>query len=294
MALRDIPFSFGIDVHLLNPRFVLWDATGAEGTPHNPTSVTGGVEQNRVFGDYFISQYDIGSNRGVRWYCDTAGLGLSYGFYENESPAVAGGSGAYSVTTGVGDLDSNPIGGATVTITRNATRGVATSDDGGNVTLHGDAGTYTVVVEAPNFTTLVTTRTITGDNAGTLFDENLLLTPYGVIPAAPTDPAKGSLYGFVKLGIGSDFSGKIVMATLKGITGKGPFFISGTALLREETSHSTTTASDGSWSIATCFGNDVILDANGQATTEWRVTCETFHRDVLLTSGGTKNCMLVP
>lgn len=289
-TLRDIPFSFGLDVHLLNPRFVLWDSAGAEGTPHNPTGVTGGVEQNRVFGTYFISQYDIGSNRGVRWYCDTAGIGLSYGFYETESPAQAGGSGAYTVLTAVGDTDLNPIGGAEVTIVRGLTRGVSTSIDDGDVTLHGDAGTYTVTVIAPGYTTLVESRTITGDNAGTLTDF-LLLTAYGVIPAAPTNPLKGTLYGNIKLGIGTDFSGKTVTATLKG---RGDHFAGAHALLIEERAHSTITASDGAWSIPTVFGNDVITDANGEHTSVWLIACGSFHREVTVTGGGTKECMLAP
>jgi hypothetical protein len=120
--------------------------------------------------------------------------------------AVAGGgTGAYHSTVTVTD-GTDPIEGARVRVTQNGiTRGICTGTDAsGNFTFGLDSGTFTIVATAAGFIPVTTTRTVTGEEAGTLIND-LEMTLIAITP--PGDPTLCTVQGYVIDGEGNPKSG---------------------------------------------------------------------------------------
>ncbi len=150
-----------------------------------------------------------------------------------------GSSGAFTVTVTVTD-GADPLEGALVRITTldGLTTGIADPTDAdGEAGISGDALTYNVVVTKDGFETLRTTRTITGDDAGTLIAD-LEMTAFA-LPAS-SDPLLCQISGDFILTSGAPAAGVEIEATLysAGSTtadgGKGIVLVSVTIILNSD------------------------------------------------------------
>jgi len=105
--------------------------------------------------------------------------------------AVSAGSGAYQITVTVTD-GTDPLEGAKVRVIEGATNIMLTTDAAGNATFALDAATYSVAVTKPGYSFTPTTRTVTGEEAGTLTAD--LAMTQRTLPAAPADPDLCTVY----------------------------------------------------------------------------------------------------
>jgi hypothetical protein len=103
------------------------------------------------------------------------------------------GNGAYTITATVTD-GTNPLSQATVRVTAGINTFSTVSDGSGLVNFSLDAGTYTVSATKGGYTFTPSSRTVTGNNAGTLYSTPIALTAV-VVPVAPTDPSLCTVYG---------------------------------------------------------------------------------------------------
>jgi hypothetical protein len=102
-----------------------------------------------------------------------------------EALESSGGTGAFTITVTVTD-GADPLEGAKVRITEGATTILGTTDPSGNAAFSLDAATYTVGITKSGFQFDQTTRTVTGEEAGTLVND-LEMTARSV-PSASADP----------------------------------------------------------------------------------------------------------
>jgi len=254
MSVRDLSFNFGTTV--TTPRYHLVSSAGVVGAAVSP-----GTAVNAATGSYFVSQVDIGASRAVLWTCDTPLLDTLVQFYgENDSPI----DGAYVITVTVTD-GTDPLEAAVVRVTNGANSFTGSTDASGNASFSLDALTYTVSVTKSGYSFAPTTRTVTGTQAGTLVND--LEMSVTVVPPVPEDPLKGTIYGSVKTSDASTKAGYAASAGLLGVNGyEGPFRI-GSLLIPKN--HTTTTDSDGQWTLA-LYANADITPAGSQ----WRVTVD--------------------
>lgn len=257
MATQDLSFTFGAAV--TTPRYKLMAADGTLGSAVNP--LTAGFLINADTGEYFVPQVNVGSARGVHWYCDTAALAGLVQFYDaNTDP----GAGAYAATFTVTD-GTDPIQNAVVRVTLGASTFTLTSNVSGQNTFSLNAGTYTVTVTASGYSFASTTRTVTGNETGTLVSSPLAMTQTA-IPSPPADPTKGTIYGSLVSSDGSSVENITITATLVDADSYGGAFkLASGALIANVVT--TLSESDGTWEID-LFGNDSITPAG----TQWRIT----------------------
>lgn len=275
----DLSFNFGIDVSALTPRYKLMAADGTLGSAVNP--LTTGFLVDATTGGYFVPQVDVGTARGVMWTCTTTSLARLIQFYDGT--VMDPGSGAFAVEVTVTD-GSDPIEAATVQIRNGVTVGTGVTDASGNATLVGGALTYDVTVAKDGYTFAATTRTITGNQAGTLTSD-LVMTAVA-IPAAPANPSKGTVYCYVQPSDTTTRAGYIVTARLIGdIESDGPFTI-GSDLVMVPKTHSATSDSNGLISME-LYGNADIIPASSR----WLVTQNDagFSKEVTVVAGQTQN-----
>lgn len=111
--------------------------------------------------------------------------------------AVSGsGSGAYAATVTVTDGTSN-LQNALVRVVEGINTFTATTNVSGNASFSLDAATYTVTVTKDGYSFTPTTRTVTGNQAGTLVSSNLVMSQ-NAVPAAPSGPNLCSVYGYLR------------------------------------------------------------------------------------------------
>lgn len=92
-------------------------------------------------------------------------------------------TGAYSITVTVTD-GTDPLESAKVRVTKGAQTDIGETDASGNYTFSLDAGTWTVAVTFVGYTFAATTRTVTGEQIGTLTDD-LVMTPVSITASTP-------------------------------------------------------------------------------------------------------------
>lgn len=133
---------------------------------------------------------------------------------------VSGGSGAYTITVTVTD-GVDALQGAAVRVTEGATTQVLLTDVNGEAEFALDAASYRVAVTKAGYSFAPSTRTVTGEEAGTLTSD-LEMTAVA-IPAAPAEASLCTVYGYLETlgnvpasGVAIDFtvvkSGKVAAA----------------------------------------------------------------------------------
>ena len=101
------------------------------------------------------------------------------------------GSGAYSITIKVTD-GIDPLEGANVRVSEGGLHYYATTDASGNAVFSLDAATYSVGVFKSGYQLTPATRTVTGNESGTLVND-LVMTARAV-PAAPSSPTLTTVF----------------------------------------------------------------------------------------------------
>ena len=121
-----------------------------------------------------------------------------------------GGSGAYAITVTVTD-GTNPLQNALVAISEGVTRHALSTDASGNADFSLNAATYDVTITKDGYDFTPTTRTVTGEQAGTLTDD-LVMTQVAI--TASSDPLYCTVYGTFKHPDGTAGDGIVITATL--------------------------------------------------------------------------------
>ncbi len=304
MATQSSLYNFGIDVSALNPGFKLIAADGFTLGSFTTTGMLTIDTKTRS-----ISSLEVGTAIGIKWTCDTTALEGSEYFaspavsaaaiaaavrdVNNTSPAAnslgaavnaaggGSGSGAYTITVTVWD-GTDLLQNATVRVTEGINTFTVVTDANGEGQFSLDAATYSVAVTKDGYTFTPTTRTVTGNEAGTLV--NYLLMTAIVVPAVPSDPAKGTVYGQVNVSNGTTKAGYTATARLIGSNGyAGPFTWNGELILL---ANSDASDSSGRWSIEVP-GTDGILPAGSQ----WLFTQPEsgFSRQMAVLAGSSNN-----
>jgi hypothetical protein len=105
------------------------------------------------------------------------------------------GVGAHAITVLVTD-GTNPLQNASVRVSEGASALVGTTDSNGHAHFSLDSGTYTVTATKGGYSFTPTTRTVTGDEAGTI-TQAIAMTQVS-IPGAPSDPSLCRVYGDIR------------------------------------------------------------------------------------------------
>lgn len=178
---------------------------------------------------------------------------------------AGGGSGAYTVTVTVTD-GTDPLEGATVRLTEGASTFALPTDANGQAQFALDAATYAVAVTKAGYQFAPTTRTVTGEELGTLTDD-LELTAT-TLPAPSPDADTCNVYLNAEDIENELAAGIVVEFALVGGPAKTE------RMLTVANSASMTTAADGSASI-TLQRNDEITPSG----TYYEVTCAALGLD---------------
>jgi hypothetical protein len=146
-------------------------------------------ESNRARGDYLLRTISGGAS------VDDIAARIIADHGAGSYVATGGGTGAYTVTVTVTDEDDNPLQNATVRVSDGVTPATGMTDVNGNAVFGLDAATYTVAVTKAGYSFTPTTRTVTGDESGTLTDDLVMAR---VVPPEPSAPNQsvGSLTTF--------------------------------------------------------------------------------------------------
>lgn len=107
------------------------------------------------------------------------------------------GSGAYAITVTVTD-GTDPLQSAIVRVTNGITSIAQTTDASGNASFSLDAATWTVTVTKSGYSFTPTTRTVTGNQAGTLVNDLVMSVVVSTIPDAPEEVTLCRLYGYLE------------------------------------------------------------------------------------------------
>ena len=148
--------------------------------------VTSGITALPETGSYIATATIPTGGVGVYWN-DTVTLVTAFEDLRDALAILGSGSGdgAFTITVTVTD-GTDPLQGAKVRITEGATTLLGTTDASGNATFSLDAATYTVGISKAGFQFPSTTRTVTGEEAGTLVND--LEMEARTAPAASADP----------------------------------------------------------------------------------------------------------
>lgn len=184
---------------------------------------------------------------------------------ETENPDVktssivtGAGSGAFTITVTVTD-GTNPLQNATVRVTEGVNSYTLTTDASGQGDFSLDAATYTVSITKGGYSFTPTTRTVTGNQTGTLVND-LVMTETVVTP--PADPTICLLYGTILYPNGAVASGVSVEATVKTINPTAQ----GNVILRQ-TSSATTNGSG-------YFELELIRSDQYDPAATYKITCQ--------------------
>lgn len=115
--------------------------------------------------------------------------------YKLDNLAASTGSGAYTITTTVTD-GSSPLQSAIVRLIEGVNVFSGLSDVNGETTWALNAATYAVAVAKDGYQFTPTTRTVTGDHAGTL-ENDLEMTQVSPNPP-PAEPDECVIYGYIR------------------------------------------------------------------------------------------------
>lgn len=173
------------------------------------------------------------------------------------------GNGAYSVQATVTD-GTNPLQQATIRVTSGINTFSSVTDASGHATFALDAGTYTITATKSGYEMTPTTRTVTGNNAGTLYTSPVVLTAT-VISVTPTDPTMCIVHGFTRsTKTGALLKGVQITATLK----PGTYAYAGGILVGREVK--ATSDANGLFQLSVTRNDQITVPT----TTEWHVTCK--------------------
>jgi hypothetical protein len=139
---------------------------------------------------------------------------VEYSDVKTSSIVTGSGSGAYSITVTVTD-GSVALQNATVRVTEGANSFTLITDVNGQGTFSLDAATYTVSITKGGYSFTPTTRTVTGNETGTLVND-LAMTAVTATP--PADPTLCLLHGSIVYPSGAVAVGVSVEATVKVVT----------------------------------------------------------------------------
>lgn len=114
-----------------------------------------------------------------------------------EIAAANAGTGAYAITVTVTD-GTDPLQSAIVRVTNGITSIAQTTDASGNASFSLDAATWTVTVTKSGYSFTPTTRTVTGNQAGTLVNDLVMSVVVSTIPDAPEEVTLCRLYGYLE------------------------------------------------------------------------------------------------
>lgn len=192
--------------------------------------------------------------------------------------SFAGGFGAFAIQVTVTD-GSIPLQNATITVNDGVTPYTQITDVSGHASYSLAAGTYTVTIVKALYTFTPTTRTVTGNQAGTLVN-NLVMAQTNPPPIPPVDPAKGTVYGSVVRSDAQSPAGIGITATLRNVQGQTIAYTVGNMLV--PVVQETTAAVDGSWTMD-LFGNADITPAGSY----WQIAIPmaNFSANVTVVSG---------
>lgn len=104
------------------------------------------------------------------------------------------GSGAHPLTITAIDQDDDPVEDALVRVSFGIDSFFARTNSSGQITFSLDTGTYTVSASKPGYTFTPASRTVTGNEAGTL-KNSLVMTQNALV--APPEPGLAAVYFFV-------------------------------------------------------------------------------------------------
>lgn len=141
----------------------------------------------------------------------TVGVALSTAHGSGLWGSSSGGSGAFAITVTVKDGSGNLLQNANVRVTEGVNSYILLTNASGNATFSLDAATYTVSITKSGYSFTPLTRTVTGNQTGTLIND-LVMTVIVITP--PTDPTLCRLYGFFLYPSGAVAVGIRVEATL--------------------------------------------------------------------------------
>lgn len=213
----------------------------------------------------------------------TGGAGLDWGNLDNPSTAnnLSGtrislcdlvttvtnnpnaGNGAYTITATVTD-GTNPLQGATVRVTSGINTFSSVSDASGHVTFSLNSGSYTVSATNNGYSFTPSVRTVTGNNAGTLYSSPIAMTAV-VIPVAPVDPTLCRIYGYIRnTRTAAVMPGVRVLATLK------PGSVSYAAGILVGREASAITDSNGLFQLDVIRNSSITIPTG----TTWQITCK--------------------
>jgi hypothetical protein len=225
----------------------------ADGTWNGARITAGITEQDANTGTYFITVAVPASATGVHW--DSTGTPTVFGDEIFDSPGYSSiadalaaehgagswessgsGTGAYTITVTVTD-GTDPLQNATVRVTSGVDSFTVVTDASGQGQFALDGGSYDVGVTKGGYQFTPTTRTVTGNETGTLTND--LVMTQTVIPS-PTDPTLCRLYGWFLLPSGAPAINEKLEATLVSVR---PTEAGGSVIVR--TSVSALTDNDG-------------------------------------------------
>lgn len=154
--------------------------------------ITAGISALPETGSYIADATVPAGAVGVYWN-DTVTLATATeDLREALSSVLVSGTGAYAITVSVVDQLAAAIEGANVRVSSGGLNYYATTDAGGNASFSLDAATYSVGVFKSGYQFTPTTRTVTGNEAGTLVAD-LVMTARAV-PAAPSSPTLTTVF----------------------------------------------------------------------------------------------------
>lgn len=193
-----------------------------------------------------------------------------------------GGTGTNTITITVTD-GTNPLQNVSYAIYDGAILAAfGTTDASGNADASLDNGTYEVALVKSGYTFVPVSRTVTGNQAGTLVND-LEMTAV-IIPNPPVNPAKGTIYGSITYADGTAAEDVEITAQLMNVQGRTQAYSTGNMLVPNTLS--TQTNALGEWSMD-LFGNALITPLS----TYWLVTISAanFTANVTVVAGDVEN-----
>lgn len=212
------------------------------------------------------------------------GVGLASANLDTQLANILGdGAGSFPITVTVVDGAAAPLQNALVWVSDGTTAISHLTDASGNHTFSLAAATYTVAITKAGYSFTPTSRTVTGNQTGTLTND-LVMTAVSVPPAPPANPAKGTIHGNIVRSDGASPAGIQITATLAYRAGQERAVSVGNMLV--PVVQQTTTDGSGDWEMD-LFGNDDITPAGTYWVVE--VPAANFRANVELEGGAVVN-----
>lgn len=228
------------------------------------TRITAGIASGPETGSYIDDATVPATAVGVFWDSTETPDGASEDLREALAIIDVVGNrsaGAYSITVTVTD-GTDPLENATVRVTEGASTYTATTDASGNASFSLDDATYATTITKSGYQFTPTTRTVTGEETGTLTDD-LAMTAVS-IPAPPADATMSTVYAYTEniINVASSGIALIFKATSSPVKSEK---------ILEVASKTATTDADGLASIEI------------QRNIQYRVTCPVLGLNHLFT-----------